>query len=119
LEIELTKTREAESSLRLEFDHRLTKEREVLSTKYNSEVDKFRALLESKVKSHDAKISELETLRALDSKQHDDDLSAWRTWDRKLHSGLLGLEDALRGTLLPSLPSPCSFNRFLIFRPLS
>jgi hypothetical protein len=75
-------------------------------------VDELRASLESKVESRDAKISEMETLRALDSKQHDDDLSAWRTWDPKLHSGLLGLEDALRGMLLPSLPSLCSFRPF-------
>jgi hypothetical protein len=112
LETELTKTQEVESSLRLEFDRRLTKEREILSAKYNSEVDKLRASLESKVESRDAKIRELETLRAFDSKQHDNDLNAWRTWDRKLHSGLLGLEDALRGTLLLSLPSLCSFNLF-------
>jgi hypothetical protein len=112
LEMELTKTREAESSLRLEFDRRLTKEREILFVKYNSEVDELRASLESKVKSRNAKISELETLRAFDSKQHDDNLSAWRAWDRKLHSGLLGLEDALRGTLLLSPPSLCFFKLF-------
>jgi hypothetical protein len=115
LETELTKTREAESSLRLEFDGRLTKEREILSAKYNSEVDELRASLERKVESRDAKINALETLRALDNKQHDDDLSAWRTSDRKLHSGLLGLEDALRGALLPSLPSLCSFKPFSHF----
>jgi hypothetical protein len=112
LETELTKTREAESSLRLEFDRQLTKEREILSAKYNSEVDELRTSLESKVESRDAKISKLETLWALDSKQHDDDLSAWRTWDRKLHSGLLGLEDAIHDTLLPPLPSLCSFKLF-------
>jgi hypothetical protein len=109
LEMELTKTQEAESMLWLEFDCQLAKERKILSAKYDNEVDELRASLESKVESCDAKSSELETLRALDSKQHDDDLSAWRTWDRKLHSGLLGLEDALRGMLLSSLPSPCSF----------
>jgi hypothetical protein len=112
LETELMKTWEVESTLRLEFDRQLAKERETLSAKYDIEVDELRASLESKVESRDAKISELETLRALDSKQHDDDLGAWRTWDRKLHSGLLGLEDALRGMLLPSLPSLCSFKPF-------
>jgi hypothetical protein len=109
LELELTKTRDAESSLRLEFDHQLAKEREILSAKYDSEVDELRASLETKVESRDAKISEPETLWALDSKQHDDDLSAWRTWDRKLHSGLLGLEDALHGTLSSLLPRLRSF----------
>jgi hypothetical protein len=112
LETELTEAREAESKLRLEFDHQLAKERDILSTKYDSEVDELRASLESKVKSHDAKINKLESLRELDSKQHDTDLSAWRAWDRKLHSGLLGLEDALHGTLLPPLPNLCSFKPF-------
>jgi hypothetical protein len=115
LEMELMKTREAESSLRLEFDRRLTEEREILSAKHNSEVDELRASLESKVKHRDAKISELETLRSFDSKQHDDDLSAWRAWDRKLHSGLLGLEEALCGRLLLPLPSLCFFKLFSHF----
>jgi hypothetical protein len=77
--------------------------------KFESEVDELRASLESKVESRDAKIRKLETLRALDSKQHDNDLSVWHARDRKLHSGLLGLEDALCGTLLLSLLSLCSF----------
>jgi hypothetical protein len=113
--MEMMKTREAESSLWLEFDCRLTEEREVLSAKYNNEVDDLHASLESKVKNRDAKISELETLQAFDSKQHDDDLSAWRAWDRKLHSGLLGLEEALRGRLLLPLPSLCFFKLFSHF----
>jgi hypothetical protein len=112
LETELTKAREAESKLRLEFDHRLAKKRDSLSVKYDSEVDELRASLENKVESRDAKINELETLRELDSKQHDNDLSVWRARDRKLHSGLLGLEDALHGMLLPPLPSLCSFKPF-------
>jgi hypothetical protein len=80
-------------------------------------VDELRASLESKVESRDAKINELESLRERDSKQHDTDLSAWRAWDRKLHSSLLELEDALHGTLLPSLPSLCSFKPFPHFLP--
>jgi hypothetical protein len=87
LETELAKTREAESTLRLEFHRQLAKEREILSAKYDSEVDELRASLESKVESCDAKISKLESLRERDSKQHDTDLSAWRAWDHKLHSG--------------------------------
>jgi hypothetical protein len=71
------KAREAESSLQLEFDRRLTEEREILSAKHNREVDELRASLESKVKNRDAKISKLETLWAFDSKQCDNDLSAW------------------------------------------
>jgi hypothetical protein len=110
--MELTKTREAESKLRLEFDHQLAKEREILSVKYDSEVDELRASLEAKVESPNAMINELESLQELDSKQHDNDLNVWRARDRKLHSGLLGLEDALHGTLLPPLPSLCSFKPF-------
>jgi hypothetical protein len=56
LEVELTKAREAESKLRLEFDQLLAKEREILSMKYESEVDELRVSLEAKVKSRDAKI---------------------------------------------------------------
>jgi hypothetical protein len=112
LETELTKAREAELKLRLEFDHQLAKERDILSAKYDSEVDELRASLENKVESRDAKINKLESLRELDSKQHDNDLSVWRAWDHKLHSVLLGLEDALHGTLLPPLPSLCSFKPF-------
>jgi hypothetical protein len=89
----------------------LAKEREILSAKYESEVDELRTSLDAKVKSRDAKIDELESLRKLDSEQHDKELSLWRSRDRKLHSGLLGLEDALHGML----PSP--FLNFCSFRP--
>jgi hypothetical protein len=111
LEVELTKAREAESKLRLEFDQPLAKEREILSAKYESEVDELCTSLDAKVKSRDAKIYELESLRMLDGEQHDKELSLWRARDRKLHSGLLGLQDALHGTL----PSP--FLSFRSFRP--
>jgi hypothetical protein len=109
--MELTKAREAESKLRLEFDHQLAKER-VLYAKYGSEVDELRTSLDAKVESHDAKINELESLRKLDGEQHDKELSLWRAQDRKLHSGLRGLEDALHGSLPPLLPSSCSFKPF-------
>jgi outer membrane lipopolysaccharide assembly protein LptE/RlpB len=68
LETELTEAQEAESKLRLEFDHQLAKERDILSAKYDNEVDKLRASLESKVESRDARINELESLRLHDSK---------------------------------------------------
>jgi hypothetical protein len=112
LETELAKAREAESSLRLEFDRRLAKEQGTLSVKYASEVDELRTLLESRVESHDAQINELETLRKLDSEQHDEEIGVWRTRDRKLQSGLLGLEHALRGKLAPLFPSFFSFMLF-------
>jgi hypothetical protein len=90
----------------------LAKEREILTTKYESEVDELRASLDAKVKSRDAKIDELESLRKLDGKQHNCELSLWRARDRKLNSGLMGLEEALHGTLPSPLPS------FRSFRPL-
>jgi hypothetical protein len=111
LEAELTKAREAESKLRLEFDQQLAKEREILSVKYGSEVDELRTSLDAKIKSRNAKIDELESLRKIDGKQHNKELSLWCARDRKLHSGLLGLEDSLHGML----PSP--FLRFRSFRP--
>jgi hypothetical protein len=114
LEAELTKAWEAESKLRLEFDQQLAKEREILTAKYESEVDGIRASLEAKVKSRNAKIDELESLRKLDGKQHDSELGLWRAWDHKLHSSLLGLEDALHGTLPSLLPS---FRSFRLFPP--
>jgi hypothetical protein len=61
LEAELTKAREAESKLRLEFDQQFAKEREILTAKYESEVDELRVSLEAKVKSRDAKIDEMES----------------------------------------------------------
>jgi hypothetical protein len=109
LETELTKTREAESSLRLEFDRQLAKEQEILSAKYDSEVDELRASLESRVESRDVKINELEILRKLDSEQHDRELGVWRARDRKLQSGLLGLEHTLDGTFPSLFPSLRSF----------
>ena len=84
LETELTKDREAESSLRLEFDHQLAEEKRILSTKYESEVDELRTTLENGIKSRDARISELETLRKLDSERHDKEIGVWRARDRKI-----------------------------------
>jgi hypothetical protein len=112
LETELAKTREAESLLRLEFDRQLAKEQEILSAKYDSEVDELHASLESRVESRDVKINELEILRKLDSEQHDKELGIWHARDRKLQSGLLGLEHALHGTFPSPFPSFRSFTSF-------
>jgi hypothetical protein len=109
LETELTKAREAESSLQLEFGRQLAKEQEVLSTKYASEVDELRASLERKVESRNAQISELEASRKLDSERHDMEIGISRARDRKLQSGLLGLEHALCGMFPFLFPSSCSF----------
>jgi hypothetical protein len=110
--MELTEAREAESKLRLEFDHQLAKERDILSAKYDREVDELCASLEGKVESRDAKINKLETLRKLDGEQYDQELGVWHAQDRKLQSGLLGLEDALHGTLSSLFPSFRSFRSF-------
>jgi hypothetical protein len=109
LETELAKVRGAESSLRLEFDRQLAEERGILSAKYDSEVDELRASLEIKFESCDAQINELKTLRKLDCERHDKEIGVWRARCRKLQSGLLGLEDALRGTFPFLFPSACSF----------
>jgi hypothetical protein len=53
LETELAKVRGVESSLRLEFDRQLAEGKYILSMKYDSEVDKLRTSLESKIESHD------------------------------------------------------------------
>jgi hypothetical protein len=60
LETELAKVQEVESKLRLEFDQRLTKEKEILVSKYNAEVDELCTSQGIKIENHDAKISELE-----------------------------------------------------------
>jgi hypothetical protein len=109
LETELAKVRGAESSLRLEFDHQLAKEQEVLSAKHASEVDELRRSLESKVENRGAQITKLEASRKLDSEQHDTKICVWRARDRKLQFGLLGLEHALCGIFPFLFPSSCSF----------
>jgi hypothetical protein len=101
LETELAKAREAESSLRLEFDRQLAEERKILSAEYDGKVNELRATLGSKVESRGAQIDELQTLRGLDSKRYDKEIGIWRAHDRKVQSGLLGLEEALRGTSFP------------------
>jgi hypothetical protein len=85
----------------LEFDQRLTKENEILAAKYEAEVDELRMLLGVDVENRDAKISELVPLQGLDAEKHEAELSVWRAWDRKLHAGLQGLEDALHGVFPP------------------
>jgi hypothetical protein len=112
LETELMKARGAESSLWLEFDRQLSKEKGILSAKYDSEVDELRASLESKVEGRDAEINELKALRKLDSERHDKEIGVWHARDRKLQSGLLGLEHALHGILASLFPSFCSFTLF-------
>jgi hypothetical protein len=115
LETELAKAREAESSLQLEFDCRLAKEQGVLSAKYASEVDELHASLESRVKSRDAQINELDTLRKLDSEQYDKEIGVWRARDHNLQSGLLGLEHALHGTFPSYFPASSLACCFLTF----
>jgi hypothetical protein len=107
LETELAKAREAKLLLRLEFDHRLAEEKRILSTEFDSKVKELRATLGSEVESRGAQIDELETLRRLDSERYDKEIGIWHARDRKVQSGLLGLEEALRGILSFLLLSSC------------
>jgi hypothetical protein len=109
LETELAKAREAESLLRLEFDRQLAEEKRTLSAEFDSKVKELRATLGSKVESRGAQIDELETLRRLDSERYDKEIGIWHAHDRKVQSGLLGLEEALRGILSFLLLSSCPF----------
>jgi hypothetical protein len=109
LETELAKVQCAESSLWLEFDRQLAEEKQLLSTKYDSEVNELRTTLESKIESRDAQINELETLRGLDNERHDTKIGIWPARDRKVQSGLQGVEEALRGTFPFLLLSSCFF----------
>jgi hypothetical protein len=109
LETELAKARRAESSLRLEFDHQLAEEKRILSAKYDSEVNELRTTLGSEIENRGALINELETLRKLDSERHGKEIGVWRAHNRRVQSGLLGLEEALRGIFPFLLLNPCSF----------
>jgi hypothetical protein len=109
LEADLTKAREAESSLQLEFDRRLAEEKRTLSAEFENKVEELRVTLESEAERRGAQIDELETLRRLDSERHDTEIGIWRARDRKVQSGLLGLEEALRGNLSFPLLSSCFF----------
>jgi hypothetical protein len=113
MEAELAKAREAESLLRLEFDRRLAEEKRTLSAEFDSKVKELCATLGSEAERRGAQIDELETLRRLDSERHDKEISIWHARNRKVQSGLLGLEEALRGILSflllsssPFMPSP-------------
>jgi hypothetical protein len=109
LETELSKAREAESSLRLEFERRLAEERKLLSAEYDGKVNELRATLGSEVESRGAQIDELRTLRGLDSERYDKEIGVWRARDRRVQSGLLGLEEALRGIPLFLSLGSCPF----------
>jgi hypothetical protein len=63
--------------------------------------------LGSEVENRGAQIDELKTLRKLDSERYDKEVGIWRTRDRKVQSGLLGLEEALCGILPFLLLSSC------------
>jgi hypothetical protein len=109
LETELTKAREAESLLRLEFDHQLAKEKRILSAEFDGKVKELRVNLGGEVESRGAQIDELKTLRRLDSERYDTEIGIWHARNRKIQSGLLALEEALRG-ILSFLPlSSCPF----------
>jgi hypothetical protein len=112
LETELAKAQEAESKLRLEFDQRLAKEKEILTAKYDTEVDELRTSQGVEIEKCDVEICKLVALRGLDDDKHAAELSIWRARDRKLHAGLQGLEHALRGAFPSPLLCFCSFVPF-------
>jgi hypothetical protein len=109
LEADLTKAREAESSLQLDFDRWLAEEKRILSAEFENKVKELRVTLGSEAKRRGAQIDELETLWRLDSERHDMEIGIWRARDRKVQFGLLGLEEALRGILSFPLLSSCPF----------
>jgi hypothetical protein len=109
LETKLAKAREAELSLWLEFDRQLAKEKRIIYAKFDSKVNELRTTLGSEVESHGAQIDELETLRRLDSERHDKEIGVWHARNHKVQSGMLGLEEALRGILPFLLLISCSF----------
>jgi hypothetical protein len=84
LETKLAKAREAELSLRLEFDRQLAEEKRILSAEYDGKVNELRATLRSEVENRGAQIDELETLRRLDSDRYDKEIGIWRARDRKV-----------------------------------
>jgi hypothetical protein len=114
LETDLAKAQEAESKLRLEFDQRLTKEKETLAAKYETEVDELRTSQGVEIEKRDAEIQKLAALRELDHDKHAAKLSIWRARDRKLHAGLQGLEHALHGAFPPPF---LHFHSFAPFAP--
>jgi hypothetical protein len=115
LETELAKAREVESLLRLEFDRQLAEEKRTLSAEFDGKVNELRATLGSEVENRGTQIDEPKTLRRLDSERYDKEIGIWHARDRKVQSGLLGLEEALRGILpflllisCPLMPPPHS-----------
>jgi hypothetical protein len=99
LEAELAKVKDAELTLRLEFEQRLAKEKEALSAKYDTKVEELRVAQDAKNKEHDAKLLELMDLREADGAKYPEELGVWQGWDRRNHSILHGLDDALLGEL--------------------
>jgi hypothetical protein len=60
--LELAKAKGAESTLWLEFDQRLTKDKEILAAKYDTEVDELRTSQGVEIEKHDAEIQTLADL---------------------------------------------------------
>jgi hypothetical protein len=112
LEMELAKAKDAESMLRLEFEQRLAKEKEILVAKYDTEVDELCTSQGVEINKRDAEIRKLADLRELNCDKHAADLGIWRARDRKFHAGLQGLEHALHGVFPLPLLHFCSFVPF-------
>jgi hypothetical protein len=94
-----------ELTLRQEFERWLDEDKKVLMAKYDAEVDELRAAQDAENKKRDAKVQELVDHRESDFEKYDAELGVWRARDRKIHTGLQGMEDALHGSSL--LPLRC------------
>jgi hypothetical protein len=90
----------------------LTKEKEILTSKYETKVDELRTLQGVEIEKHDAKIRKLADLWELDYDKHAAELSVWHARDRKICTGLQGLEHALHGAFPPPLLHFHSFSPF-------
>jgi hypothetical protein len=103
LATELAKAKEVESMLRLEFNQQLTKEKEILVAKYETDVDELRTSQGVEIEKCDIEIRKLAGLRELDYDRHATELGVWHARDRRLHADLQGLEHALHGAFPPPL----------------
>jgi hypothetical protein len=110
LEAELAKAKEAESTLRLEFEQQLAKEKEILAAKYATKVDELCPSQDIELEKRDAKVQRLSDLRESDHGRHAAELGVWCARDRKLHAGLQGPEHALHDAFLLPLLHFCSFS---------
>jgi hypothetical protein len=88
LEAELAKAKEADLTLRQEFERRLAEDKKILAAKYDAEVDELRTTQDVENEKHDAKVQELIDLRESDYNKYDAEVGVWHVRDCKIHAGL-------------------------------